>query len=126
MIDLLDPEHKYVSKRVFRESCYETSEKVLIKDLRIFENRNLKNIAIVDNSFYCYGFQPKNGVPILPFYGDKLDEELLELENYFMSIFQTPNLQKEIENYFHSDIFLKYVDNQDELILNLFKKICEN
>lgn len=53
-----------------------------IKDLRIIKNRDLKDIVIVDNAVYSFGFQLNNGIPIIPFYHDKLDEELLHLIYY--------------------------------------------
>ena len=60
----------------------ETEEGVFIKDLRIIKNRSLKDLVIVDNAVYSFGFQLDNGVPILPFYDDKLDEEMLHLIYY--------------------------------------------
>ena len=57
-----------------------------MKDLRIIRNRKLENIIIVDNSLYCFGFQLANGIPILPYYDDPEDEELLELELFLMKL----------------------------------------
>lgn len=48
-----------------------TEEGVYIKDLRIIKNRNLKDMVIIDNAVYSFGFQLDNGIPILPFYDDK-------------------------------------------------------
>lgn len=51
-----------------------------VKDLRIFEHcRRMEDIVIVDNAVYSFGFQLENGIPIIPFYEDKEDEELLHL-----------------------------------------------
>lgn len=126
VIDLLDPKGKYISKRVFRESCYETPERVLIKDLRIFGGRRLQDIAIVDNSLYCYGFQLPNGIPILPFYGNEGDRELIELENFLIRMYDKKNLVNSIKNYFQTDLFYEKADRQDELIMNLFGRICKH
>lgn len=49
----------------------QTEEGVYIKDLRIIKNRNLKDVVIIDNAVYSFGFQLDNGIPILPFYDDK-------------------------------------------------------
>lgn len=124
VIDLLDPEKEYISKRLFRKSCYETKEKVLVKDLRIFENRNLKDIAIVDNSLYCYGFQLQNGIPVLPFYGDENDRELLELENFLVDLYGCDDFIGGIRRAFGSETFFEKADDQDDLILKLFREIC--
>jgi len=39
-------------------------------------------MIIVDNAVYSFGYQLNNGVPILPFYDDKSDEEMLHLIYY--------------------------------------------
>jgi len=51
----------------------QTPEGVFIKDLRIFNNRNLEDILLVDNAAYSFGYQLENGVPIIPFYNNKND-----------------------------------------------------
>ena len=43
-------------------------------------------MLIVDNAAYSFGFQIDNGVPILPFYDNKEDRELLSLRNYLMGV----------------------------------------
>jgi CTD small phosphatase-like protein 2 len=50
---------------------------VFVKDLRIIEDRELKDIVIVDNSIVSFAFQLSNGVPISSFTGQENDEELL-------------------------------------------------
>ena len=42
----------------------------------------LKDVVIVDNSVYSFAFQIDNGIPIIPFYNDKADEEMLHLVYY--------------------------------------------
>jgi len=51
-------------------------EKMLIKDLRVIKNRELKNMIIVDNCISMFVNQMKNGIPILPFEGEMGDTEL--------------------------------------------------
>ena len=55
-----------------------------MKDLGIIkeEQFNLKDIVIVDNSVYSFAYQIDNGIPIIPFYRDKTDEEMLHLVYY--------------------------------------------
>jgi CTD small phosphatase-like protein 2 len=43
----------------------ETQNGFFIKDLRIIENRELKDIIIVDNLVYSFGLQLTNGIPVL-------------------------------------------------------------
>ena len=53
-----------------------------MKDLRVIGNRDLKDLVIVDNSVYSFAFQIDNGIPIIPFYKDPADEEMLHLIYY--------------------------------------------
>lgn len=56
---------------MYRENCVTTDEGIYIKDLRIFANRNIDDIVIVDNAVYSFGYQIENGIPIIPFYDNK-------------------------------------------------------
>ena len=49
------PGGELISYRFFRESCIEKNG-VFIKDLRIFKNRKLKNIVIVDNAPHSFAY----------------------------------------------------------------------
>ena len=82
VLDFLDPDNTLFDKRLYRDSCYHTPDNVYIKDLRIFHNRDIENIVIVDNAVYSFGFQLENGIPIIPYYEDEEDEELFHLIPY--------------------------------------------
>lgn len=57
-----------------------------LKDLRIFQNdRDLKDIVLVDNAAYSFGLQIENGIPIIPFYENKHDNELKELTDFILN-----------------------------------------
>lgn len=71
-----------ISHRIFIDNCCMTTGGILTKDLRIFENRPLNKIVIVDNSIYSFIWQIDNGIPIIPYYDNKNDKELYDLENY--------------------------------------------
>jgi len=43
----------------------ETNNGYNVKDLRIVDNRELKDIVIVDNLVHSFGLQIENGIPIL-------------------------------------------------------------
>lgn len=55
-----------------------------MKDLRIFEKCgfDLKDVILVDNATHCFGFQVANGFPIVPFYRNKNDREMIHLLHY--------------------------------------------
>jgi len=82
VLDYLDPHEEYIHHRLFRESCVVTDEGLHIKDLRVIGNRNLSELVLIDNAAYSYGFQLENGIPIIPFYDNKADQELMHLIPY--------------------------------------------
>lgn len=43
-------------------------------------------MLIVDNSVHSFGFQLENGIPLVPFYDDGQDQELIHLSSYVMSL----------------------------------------
>ncbi len=67
---------------MYRQHCYKTVDNYYIKDLRVIGNRDLKDLVIVDNSVYSFSYQIDNGIPIIPFYKDPSDEEMLHLIYY--------------------------------------------
>ena len=89
VLDYLEQDEKLFDRRLYRDSCMKTEEGVYIKDLRIFEDeRDLESLVIVDNAVYSFGYQLENGIPIIPFYDDKSDEELLHLSQYLECLYQ--------------------------------------
>ena len=86
VLDHLDPKGQYIHHRLFRESCVRTEEGIYVKDLRILANRDLSNVVLVDNAAYSFGLQIENGIPVIPFYYNKKDQELLYLVEYLKSL----------------------------------------
>jgi len=105
VLDIFDKNYEIFSLRLFRESCISVElddTLIYVKDLRILKNVNLSDIVIVDNSLISFAFQLDNGIPILPFYENKKDKELLYLVSYLDSIINSDDLR--IEN----KRFIKY------------------
>jgi len=76
VLDLLDI-HKVVDWRLFRESC-SPFKGSYVKDMARM-GRPLETIMLLDNSPYCYAFNPENGIPIESWFSDKNDTELMKL-----------------------------------------------
>jgi CTD small phosphatase-like protein 2 len=104
---------------MYRHHCVQTPEGIYIKDLRVISNRNLKDIAIIDNAAYSFGFQLDNGIPIIPFYNDPDDDELLHLINYMDVLATTEDFRIENRNAFHLSEF------DSEEIQNYLDAICQ-
>jgi len=85
VVSLLDPEGK-IKKIISRKNCVELKEGYVVKDLRIFGDRDLKNVLIVDDSIYSYAFQIGNGIPVGVFEGDEGDQELILLNKYLKGL----------------------------------------
>jgi CTD small phosphatase-like protein 2 len=94
VLDILDPDHELIQYRLYRDHCIRTEEGIYVKDLRIISNRQLKDLIIVDNAVYSFGYQLDNGIPIIPFYDDKADEELLHLIFYFNCLAQCEDVRE--------------------------------
>ena len=83
---LLDPEQKYISRALGNSSCFLTKEGYYVKDLRIFADRKIDNIIIVDDLATSFALQPDNGVTVIPYTGETEDDELKLLIDYLWSM----------------------------------------
>ena len=93
ILDKIDPTRTLIQHRLYRQHCILTKDNVYIKDLRIFRNRDLKDLIIVDNAVYSFGFQLANGIPITPFKDDKDDTEFTHLMNYLDMLAEVEDMQ---------------------------------
>ena len=82
IIDYIEKEKKYFSLRLYREHCIFIKPGLYIKDLRIFKNRDLKNIVLIDNSIFSFAHQLNNGILVTSFYHDDNDYFLYNLKEY--------------------------------------------
>lgn len=57
-------------------------------------------MLLVDNAAYSFAFQLENAVPILPFYDDKNDEQLLHLLEFFNEIHDKKDMREECRKHF--------------------------
>lgn len=120
VINFLDPEGKYISRRFFRDSCREISEGLFVKDLTIMKNRHLKNLILVDNAAYSYCLQLDNGIPIIPFYSNKKDTELRELANFLIGLAEAEDVRPILKNTFRNHFIAEHSKNIEVLFKKLF------
>lgn len=83
-LSIIDPNQEYISLLIHRDYCLRTRKGLFIKDLRIFKNRDLKDMVIVDNFTPSFSFQVDNGIPIITWDGDSKDQELKHLMKYLL------------------------------------------
>ena len=111
VLDYLDPKKELIHQRFFRDSCINMGG-VFIKDLRIFGNRNLKDMIIVDNAAYSFAYQLDNGIPIVSWHDDLYDRELFNLMDYVKALSAVEDIRDINEQTFHLRTFYEDYINE--------------
>lgn len=93
--DLLDKWSVFQS-RLFRESCV-FHKGNYVKDLSRL-GRDLDKIVIVDNSPMSYLFHPRNAVPVVSWFDDPTDRELLDLIPFFEELSKVEDIYTFLAN----------------------------
>jgi len=109
VLDYLDPKKELIKFRLYRNHCIKVNvendgeetlnenkldnQYIYIKDLRVIKNVKPKNMVIIDNSVLSFSFDLDNGIPILPFYDNSQDNELMFLKNYLIKISAFPDIR---------------------------------
>ncbi|XP_038987509.1 CTD small phosphatase-like protein 2 isoform X1 [Phoenix dactylifera] len=84
LLDILDPEKKLISQRIYRESCI-FSDGSYTKDLTVL-GVDLAKVAIINNSPQVFQLQVNNGIPIKSWFHDPQDHALLQLLPFLESL----------------------------------------
>ncbi|XP_050370553.1 uncharacterized protein LOC126788593 [Argentina anserina] len=77
LLDILDPYRKFISRRVYRESCI-FADGSYTKDLTVL-GVDLAKVAIIDNTPQVFRLQVNNGIPIKSWFDDPADGALISL-----------------------------------------------
>ena len=102
IIDFIDPHYKFFQFRLYREACIPIQDRLYIKDLRIIENYDPKNVILMDNSLYSFMNQPSNGMLVNSFYTSHKDTQLISAKNFLINhIFPCDDVRKECEKWYH-------------------------
>ena len=115
VLDYLDPTHELIHQRFFRENCINMNG-IYIKDLRIFANRKLSDVVIIDNASYSFAYQIDNGIPIISWHDDREDREMLNLIDYLKTLVKVDDIRELNFETFHLRTF--YEDYTNEFLMD--------
>ncbi|KAF8675951.1 hypothetical protein HU200_047451 [Digitaria exilis] len=102
LIDRLDPDGKYISRRIYRDSCL-FSDGCYTKNLTIL-GVDLAKVAIIDNTPQVFQLQVDNGIPIKSWFDDPSDQELIELLPFLESLVDAEDVRPIISKAFHDKL----------------------
>ena len=123
LLDKLDKE-KIFNGRLFRQHCIYNSG-LYLKDLKQI-GKDLKDVIIIDNNPASYALNQENGIPILTWYDNLNDNELIKLIpllKYLSNVDDVRTIIKEIVNTENNKINFDLIDNLINNDKNQYKKI---
>jgi CTD small phosphatase-like protein 2 len=104
ILDYLDPSRTLIHHRLYRDNCLMMGG-YYMKDLRIFNNRRIQDLVIVDNSAYSFGYHLDNGIPIISWHDDPCDRELFNLIHYLKILARCDDVRVLNRQYFKLKTF---------------------
>uniref|UniRef100_A0A2P2LZA9 Uncharacterized protein MANES_15G117300 n=2 Tax=Rhizophora mucronata TaxID=61149 RepID=A0A2P2LZA9_RHIMU len=91
LLDILDPERRLISQRVYRESCV-FSDGTYTKDLTVL-GVDLAKVAIIDNCPQVFRLQVDNGIPIKSWFSDPSDCALISLIPFLETLVEADDVR---------------------------------
>ncbi|KAK8612850.1 hypothetical protein V6N13_092954 [Hibiscus sabdariffa] len=101
LLDMLDPDRKFISRRVYRESCI-FLDGSYTKDLTVL-GVDLAKVVIIDNSPQVFRLQVNNGIPIMSWFNDPSDCALISLLPFLETLVDVDDVRPIIAKKFVQD-----------------------
>jgi len=105
LLSMLDPSNKYIAHRMFRDSCLCVDGNYL-KDLSVL-GRDIRKVAIIDNSVQAFGYHLNNGIPIESWFDDDEDQELMKLIPFLKRLKDCADVRAVIKETFRLEDYLR-------------------
>eukprot|EP01016_Furgasonia_blochmanni_P036384 TRINITY_DN4152_c0_g1_i1.p1 TRINITY_DN4152_c0_g1~~TRINITY_DN4152_c0_g1_i1.p1 ORF type:complete len:332 (-),score=29.19 TRINITY_DN4152_c0_g1_i1:242-1237(-) len=86
LLQFFDPLRTYVSALIHESQCLITKNNIAVKDLRVFRNRSLDRMILVDSAHKPFPIQLSNFVPLSTWERDEDDCELIYLMRYLQDV----------------------------------------
>ncbi len=100
IIDVVDP-NQVISRRYYRTDCERQQGVGYVKVLQSLGNDiDLSRTVLVDNFVSCFSRNIANGIPILPYYGDKSDTQIAHLIPFIIHLNGHQDVRLAIQSHF--------------------------
>ena len=71
-----------------------------MKDLRVIKNLDLAQTLLLDNYVWSFAFHLDNGIPVVPYFGEPDDTELIKVMKYIVSIHDSTDFREDNKKQF--------------------------
>ena len=119
ILKIIDPFNDIFLLKFYRHNCL-VKNNVILKNLEFIYNLNLNKTVFIDNSPIHFYKNSENIVPIIPFFGDAKDQELIKLEKFLKFLFNKKDFRDTIKDTFFINEFFK-----KQSFGNILKKIVK-
>ncbi len=121
ILKIIDPLNEFFILKFYRHNCLFLHNYLSLKNLDFIQNLNLAKTICVDNSPVHFYKNCENIVPIIPFFGNPHDSELIKLETFLLYLHSKNDFRQYIKKqFFVKEFFTK--QNFDSLLKTIQDK----